>query len=515
MKRILSLGTVLVVALSTFRSCSKFDDSKLWEAINKNAKDIAELKELCRQMNSDIKNLQTLVAALENADYITNISPLADGSGYSITMKKYGTIVIKNGENGKDGTNGTNGNNGENGKDGKDGKTPVISVAQDTDGIYYWTINGDWLKDENGNKVKAVGIDGNNGQDGQNGTNGNDGKTPQFDIREGYWYISYDGEHWEKLGKASGDNGLNGEDGDAFFKGVSIGDGFVIFTLNDGADTQIKLPFVTDTLLTVNNDKAGNLKGLLTLEEQRSVTSLKIVGEVNNDDMRFINIYLRSLEELDLSEAIMKYGLYDTPSLNPLKSTAINRTLRHITLGSFMRDDEIADLSIDISYCLALETLVLSTNHACIANSNLSNSNTYSPGWPHSGDVKGAPYLSKLIIAEGVTELKLNPGDAYGAIYCVFPTLDLPSTLGKVHSQLFGLYKKSTIICHAVTPPSIYSSPGYYGSTYYPDPKPTTSFYDAYNQIAEMTLYVPASSVETYKATDGWSKFGSILPIEE
>lgn len=502
MKRVLPIGIVLVVALSTFLSCSKFDDSKLWKAINKNAQDIAELKELCRQMNSDIKNLQTLVTTLENADYITNVSPLADGTGYSITMKKHGTIVIKNGENGADGINGINGNNGKNGKDGEDGKTPIISVAQDTDGIYYWTINGDWLKDEKGNKVRAVGIDGNDGVDGQNGTDGNDGKTPQFDIRDGYWYVSYDGEHWKELGKASGDNGLNGENGDAFFKGVSIGDGFVIFTLNDGNDTKIKLPFVTDTQITINIDKAGSLKDRLTIEEQRSVTSLKINGEVNNADMHFINTYLRSLEVLDLSEAVLK----DASILNPLKSTAINRTLRHVTLGSYMSRNAIANLSVNISYCLALETLTLTTNYACIAKGSLSDSNGI---WPNPRGVTGSPYLSRLIIAEGVTELKIDY-DAYSAIYCVFPTVEFPSTLEKVDYNLFGLYNKSTIICHATTPPGIYS-----GSSYYPEPKPTTTFYDAYNQIKDMTLYVPAESVNLYMKTSGWSKFGNILPIEK
>lgn len=504
MKRVTSILFALATTLSMVLSCSKFDDSKLWEAVNKNAKDIAELQKLCSQMNSEIKQLQILVSAVQDADYITNILPLTDGSGYSITFKKYGTIVIKNGENGNNGENGKDGNDGHDGHDGKDGKdgiTPQISVAKDSDGLYYWTLNGQWLLDSNGNKVIAQGTDG------TNGLNGNDGKTPQLKIEDGFWYVSYDGEAWEKLGKASRDNGLNGEDGEAFFKGVTMRDGYVVFTLNDCDDTQIKLPYVTDTQFSVFIEKAGTLRYQLTVEQQRSLTSLKITGEVNETDFHFINTYLRSLEILDLSGAVMKYIGYNTPSINPLKSTAINRTLRHITLGSFMRDGEIADLSIDISYCLALETLVLSTNHACIANSNLSNSNTNSPGWPQSGDVKGSPYLSKLIIAEGVTELKLNPGSAYDAIYCVFPIVELPSTIEKVHYQLFGLYKRSTVICHAPIPPSIYSNSD--------TPHPNANFYDAYDQMKDMTLYVPANSVETYKTTSGWSKFGTILPIEE
>ena len=226
MKNILSFALILTLGVS-ITGC--YDDSEIWEAINKNSEDISELKELCRQMNSDIKNLQTLVVALENADYITNVSPLADGSGYSITMRKYGTIVIKNGEKGADGTNGEN---------GQDGKAPVISVAKDKDGLYYWTIDGEWLKDTDGNKVRAIGVDGKDGENGLNGSSGIDGKTPQFDIRDGYWYISYDGEHWDKLGRASGENA------DVFFTDVSIEDGLVIITLNDGKDTQIRIPYI-------------------------------------------------------------------------------------------------------------------------------------------------------------------------------------------------------------------------------------------------------------------------------
>ena len=133
--------------------------------------------------------------------------------------------------------------------DGKDGSTPVIGVKMDDDGIYYWTLNGEWLTDENGNKIKAVGTDGKdgaNGANGENGTNGKDGITPQLKIEEGYWFISYDnGATWTQLGKATGEdgedgangqdgtNGTNGVDGDSFFQSVTQDEYNVYIVLAD------------------------------------------------------------------------------------------------------------------------------------------------------------------------------------------------------------------------------------------------------------------------------------------
>lgn len=213
---------------------------------------MAKLEELCKQMNTNISSLQEIVTALQKNESIKSVATLPDGSGYLITFSSGKTITIyhgKNGEDGKDGYNGT------------DGVTPTISVRKDTDGIYYWTVNNYWLLVD-GKKVKAEGADGADGKpgiDGEDGTNGKDGITPQFKIEDGYWYISYDNEQsWTKLGKATGDSGLNGTDGDNFFKGVSIEDGYVCFTLNDKDSTVIKLPFVSESELTV--ERPGNAK---------------------------------------------------------------------------------------------------------------------------------------------------------------------------------------------------------------------------------------------------------------
>ena len=109
---------------------------------------------------------------------------------------------------GKDGTD------GEDGKDGADGHTPVIGVAMDTDCIYYWTVDGKWLTDDAGNKIKAVGTDGQNGSDGFNGVDGKDAVTPQLKIEDGKWYVSYDnGASWIEIGQATGDEGPQGAQG--------------------------------------------------------------------------------------------------------------------------------------------------------------------------------------------------------------------------------------------------------------------------------------------------------------
>ncbi|MBQ4502858.1 MAG: leucine-rich repeat protein [Alistipes sp.] len=288
------LFAYLFVAITMIiAGCSEsFDDSKIWDKLDDHESRIAKLEELCKQVNTNISSLQTIVNALQNNDYVTGVTPITKNGetvGYTITFSKSQPITIYHGKDGRDGQNGTD---GKDGADGKDGTTPIIGVKQDTDGIYYWTLNGEWLLDANGNKIKAQGTDGKDGvngedgsdgkdgengkdgkdgvdgsdgqngkdgkdgvdgSDGQNGQDGKDGITPQLKIENDYWHISYDnGATWTQLGKATGEdgkdgengmngtNGENGKDGDSFFQSVTQDENNVYFTLADG--TEIVLP---------------------------------------------------------------------------------------------------------------------------------------------------------------------------------------------------------------------------------------------------------------------------------
>ena len=270
---------LLGLTISIFSACH----NELWDAIDGLDSRVTKLEELCKEMNTNITSLQTIVDVLQSNDFITSIVEIKkDGEvvGYTITFGKHDPITIYHGQDGKDGQNGQNGadgkdgQDGQNGADGKDGITPVIGVAQDTDGVYYWTLNGEWLLDDNGNKLPVSGKDGQNGANGSNGQDGADGKdgqdgedgkdgadgqdgkdgiTPQLKIEEGYWYISYDnGVTWTQLGKATGEdgkdgangadgkdgqdgtNGKDGQDGDSMFQSVTQDEKYVYFTLSDG-----------------------------------------------------------------------------------------------------------------------------------------------------------------------------------------------------------------------------------------------------------------------------------------
>ena len=244
MKKLFTILSIVAICLS---SCS-YDDTDLTNRVENLENRVTALEKLCKEMNANIDAMAAILEALETHDYITGVTPITkDGEtvGYTITFAKGEPVTIYHGEDGKDGADGTD---GVNGADGKDGHSPIVGVRQDSDGIYYWTLDGEWLLDDDGNKIKAVGIDGANGS---NGTNGVDGITPQLKIENEYWYISYDnGATWTQLGKATGEDGANGsdgangadgKDGDSFFEGVDTSnEDYVIFTLADG--TTIKIP---------------------------------------------------------------------------------------------------------------------------------------------------------------------------------------------------------------------------------------------------------------------------------
>lgn len=318
MKRIL----YLLFAVSTLWSCnSDYDDSALTGRVDDLENRVAKLEELCKQMNTNISSLQTLVDALQNKDCITSVVPITkDGKtiGYTISFTRSAPITIYNGQDGKDGQD------GKPGEDGKDGSTPVIGVKQDADGIYYWTLNGDWLTDDSGNKIKAEGRDGQDGEDGKPGQDGNDGQdgkpgedgkdgiTPQLKIEDGYWYISYnDGASWTQLGKATGDKGEQGEPGQAggIFKDVEETDDSVIFTLNDNSTITIPKATPSEKLdITFSNTESINVLPGKTYEIEYTI--------IGADETTQIEVVAQDLYKASVSPTDYRSGkiIVTTPS---------------------------------------------------------------------------------------------------------------------------------------------------------------------------------------------------------
>ncbi|MBQ2374156.1 MAG: leucine-rich repeat protein [Alistipes sp.] len=322
------LSAVMILAVG----CSEgFDDSEIWDKLNSLENRVAALEQLCKEMNTNISSLSDIVKSLQNNDYVTNIAPITeDGKviGYTITFSKSGSVTIYHGKDGKDGA---------------DGYTPVIGVAKDTDGIYYWTLDGDWLLDKDGNKVKAEGKDG---------LNGKDGITPKLKIENGYWLISYDnGSTWQELGKATGEDG---KDGDSMFKEVTYDDDFVYITLTDGSvltiprrkiaaneiwytstDSRVVKPYKTDAFgANILSNVYENGQGVITFdgavtsigyaafEDCSSLTSVTIPDSVT---IIGVNAFwgCKRLTSITIPDSVTKIGVYAFANCSSLTSITI------------------------------------------------------------------------------------------------------------------------------------------------------------------------------------------------
>ena len=251
-------------------SCSDdYDDSELRNNLENLEDRITALEEWQKAVNTNIQSLQSIVSALENRNFITGVTPLMENgkeTGYTITFQSGSPIIIRHGKDGVDGEDGTV---GQNGTDGKDGSTPVIGVAKDSDGVYYWTVDGEFLLDGD-KKIPVTGPEGDKGDAGDDGitphigengnwwigttdtgikaqgAKGDDAIAPQVQINAttNEWEISTDGgKSWESTGiKATGEKG---DRGDAVFaeNGVDYTSDpdNIIFTLADGK-TKLTVP---------------------------------------------------------------------------------------------------------------------------------------------------------------------------------------------------------------------------------------------------------------------------------
>ena len=356
------LLSVVLASTLTLTSC-QFDDTGIWEkfgemeeSIRDHEQRISALEELCKQMNTNIEALQTLVNALEKRDYVTNVSEVRSNGeviGYTISFAYSDTITIYHGQDGKDGANGA---------DGKDGYTPQIGVMEDTDGIYYWTLDGEWLLDDKGNKIQA------------NGVNGTNGVTPQLKIENDYWYVSYDNDAtWVQLGKATGEDGKDGQD--SFIIGVEESETEVVFILSN--NTTITIPKHAKSSLADPDDICTAMDDVKFMEYCYQNFDVNKDGKVSP-------VEAKSVRSIDISE-LKIYSIKGVEYFEILETfIAKNTLLRNVDL-SF--NSKLISFSLD--GCSSLTSVIIPGSITSIGESAFSSCNS----------------LTSITIPDGVTSI--------------------------------------------------------------------------------------------------------------
>ena len=208
----------MILGLLSLVSCTEYDEVAMWNKNEDMGSRLAALEELCSRLNTNIVSLQQIVEALQGNDYVTGVVPVVENGetvGYTISFSKSGPVTIYHGKKGENGQNGT---------------TPVIGVEQDTDGLYYWTLDGEWLTDDEGSKILAQGMAGKSAYElavekgyrgtldewlaSLNGSNGDAGKSAyELAVEKGY-----QGTEEEWLASLNGSNGNDGDDGKSAYE---------------------------------------------------------------------------------------------------------------------------------------------------------------------------------------------------------------------------------------------------------------------------------------------------------
>ena len=255
---------IIAAAGIIISACCKYDDSALWDAVNDHENRIESLEQWQEQANSNIAALQQLVST---TDYITEVTPVMQGDkeiGYTISFLNSEPVTIYHGE------------------------TPQISITQQDDENWYWTLDGELLTDGQDNPLR-VNIVVPQLSTGENlVSQGIAVDADNKEIVEEAVYLSVDeGKTWTRV---------SGENGDSFFLSVdSSNDDYVIFTLADG--TTFNVPkyiengisfYMNGSLLTALSEKInitnGNISYVVTGDSKVSVRILEGEGWTVEDE---------------------------------------------------------------------------------------------------------------------------------------------------------------------------------------------------------------------------------------
>ena len=284
---------VMSLCAAGLPSCGDdYDDTEIKKEIQDVKDRVAKLEEWQKSVNSDITSIKGLVEALQQKNFITDVTPVTENGeevGYTITFQTGKSITIKNGVN---------------------GKTPIIGVAKEGD-IYYWTIKiGDadalFMTDADGNKMPVTGPKGEDGADAV-------APKVRINTESNEWELSTDGgETWTGTGvKATGANGENGENGEKGDKGdrgdaIFAEDGIdaesdpdnVIFTLADGTTLTIpkakELAVAFDSFDSFTVNLGENEIAIVLPSTLKESDFTALVAEVKSETGTGMDIYTKA-----------------------------------------------------------------------------------------------------------------------------------------------------------------------------------------------------------------------------
>ena len=234
-----------------------YDDRDIREQLDDHQSQINELMMYCTQQNTNLEALHALVIALQEKNWVTDVSPVNEGGtivGYTLTFSRGGSVTIYH---------------------GKDGYAPLMGVREDAeDGKWYWTLDGEWLTDYSGNRICASV---------QDGMTGDQGVTPQLKVVEGYWYVSYDGGvSWEteSLGKATGDVGYT------MFESVRYDEEYLYIVLSGGEE------LVIPCVRVVGGECAVDPESIVLDKVTASTATFRGCVDLSEEELLFCSVLL-------------------------------------------------------------------------------------------------------------------------------------------------------------------------------------------------------------------------------
>jgi len=541
---------LLLLAALTFAAC-KYDDSALWEQVNQNTEElaaqaarIAALETWQAETNTNIQALQTL---LSTTDYITAVTPVVkDGVevGFTISFLNTPAITIYHG------TKGDKGDKGD---------TPQIGAAQDDDGNWYWTLNGEPLTDADGNPIQA------NGTQGEQGPAGDDAPLPQLatgtklnaqgittdsqnkDIEPDAIYLSVDGgQTWTRVSGEKGNTGdtgatgATGPKGDSFFKSIDYtsNDDYVTFTLADGT-TKFSVPRYVEISLTFDVSDVWLVYGEKTMI-QCTVTG---IDSPTADDLYLIAVpdgwtaVIKDLTIIVTAPNTDSEGEILVMLDNKKGSTTIGRipvkAVKSIVDGTTLKAGGLSagDLAAAIGSHTGLTSITVTSGEIndddwAAVKSQGSLTDLDLAGATYTGTnaanivyiehLGGNSTLQTLKLPQGVTGIGdesfiaftalksvvlpdgLTSIKSYAFLHCsALTSITLPASLTSIGFRAFRNCRSlKTVTCLAATPPGLGT--------------------DAFeNCPANLQIRVPSESVDAYQAASEWSNYADKIKAIE